>query len=103
MLHAVTVPDLGMPGVAIVVSVWLVPLGAHVSRATAWWNCWRRRGGRSRRRRSSGVFCQRHVQEDERVMPGQVLGLIKSRPTEVAGSERMRDELAGILDAGLPS
>jgi pyruvate/2-oxoglutarate dehydrogenase complex dihydrolipoamide acyltransferase (E2) component len=78
-MHAVVVPDLGLPEVAIVVSVWLVPLGAHVLPGDRIVELLAGDATVDLAAPVSGVFLQRHVLEDEQVVPGQVLGLIKSR------------------------
>jgi pyruvate/2-oxoglutarate dehydrogenase complex dihydrolipoamide acyltransferase (E2) component len=75
--HAVTVPDLGLPGAAIIVGVWLVPLGAHVVQGDRLVELLVGDAAIDLSAPVSGVFCDRRAMEDERVEPGQVLGLIK--------------------------
>ena len=77
-MHAVVVPDLGLPEVAIVVSVWLVPLGARVLPGDRVVELLAGDATVDLVAPVRGVFSQRHVLEDEQVVPGQVLGLIKS-------------------------
>jgi pyruvate/2-oxoglutarate dehydrogenase complex dihydrolipoamide acyltransferase (E2) component len=77
-LQAVTVPDLGLPGLAIVVGVWLVPLGAHVSQGDRVVELLVGDVAIDLSAPVSGVFCERRASEDERVEPGQVLGWIKN-------------------------
>jgi pyruvate/2-oxoglutarate dehydrogenase complex dihydrolipoamide acyltransferase (E2) component len=73
------VPDLGMPAVGIVVSVWLVPLGASVKPGDRVVELLAGDATVDLVSPVNGVFWERHVPEDEPVVPGQVLGLIKSR------------------------
>ena len=100
-MHAARIGSrLGLPEVAIIVSVWLVPLGAHVLPGTAWWNCWRGTRPWISSRRCAAYSRQRLVLEDERVLPGQVLGLIKSRATgyelDASGCRRLVDLPRGL-------
>ena len=74
------VPELGMPDVPIVVSVWLVPLGRRVSAGRSRGRtAGRRCGGRSLGAGERRVLRAARTSEDERVEPGQVLGRSRNR------------------------
>jgi pyruvate/2-oxoglutarate dehydrogenase complex dihydrolipoamide acyltransferase (E2) component len=73
------VPDLGMTDVAWTVSVWLVPLGTHVVPGDRVVELLAGDATVDLAAPVRGVFWERYVLEDERVTPGQVIGLIKSR------------------------
>ncbi len=75
--RAILVPDLGMPGVPILVSVWLVPLGARVSAGDRLVELVAGDAVVDVAAPDCGVFCQRSVEVDEVVAVGQVLGAIK--------------------------
>ena len=75
--RAIRVPDLGMPGVPIVVSVWLVPLGTRVSAGDRLVELVAGDAVVDVAAPDSGVFCQRLVEVDEVVAVGQVLGALK--------------------------
>ncbi|MHB0958414.1 MAG: biotin/lipoyl-containing protein [Pirellulaceae bacterium] len=75
--QAVMVPDLGLPDLAIVVGVWLVPLGARVSQGDRLVELLAGDAAVDLSAPISGVFCERCASEDQRVEPGQVLGRIK--------------------------
>ncbi len=77
-VHAVIVPELGLPEVATTVSVWLVPLGAHVRTGDRVVELLAGDATVDLAAPAGGVLVQRHVEEDEPVVPGQVLGLIQS-------------------------
>ena len=75
--RAILVPELGMPGVPIWVSVWLVPLGTRVSAGDRLVELVAGDAVVDVAAPDCGVFCQRLVEADEVVAVGQVLGAIK--------------------------
>lgn len=75
--RAIRVPDLGMPGVPIVVSVWLVPLGARVSAGDRLVELIAGDAVVDVAAPDSGVFCERLAEVDAVVAVGQDLGTIK--------------------------
>jgi pyruvate/2-oxoglutarate dehydrogenase complex dihydrolipoamide acyltransferase (E2) component len=72
------VPDLGLPAVAISVSVWLLPLGARVLPGDRIVELLAGDATVDVAAPVGGVLAQRRVREDEQVVPGQVLALIRS-------------------------
>ena len=78
--RAILAPELGMPGVPIVVSVWLVPLGSGSRPATAWSNWWPAMRWWMWRLRIAASSASDLAEVDEVVAVGQVLGAIK-KPT----------------------
>jgi pyruvate/2-oxoglutarate dehydrogenase complex dihydrolipoamide acyltransferase (E2) component len=74
---AIIVPDLGLPGVSILVSVWLVPLGTAVSAGERLVELLVGDAIVDLAAPADGVLRERVVLEDEPVEVGQVLGWIK--------------------------
>lgn len=68
-----------MPAVAVVVSVWLVPLGARVMAGDRVVELLAGDATIDLVSPITGVFADRRVDEDEPVIPGQLLGLIQRR------------------------
>jgi pyruvate/2-oxoglutarate dehydrogenase complex dihydrolipoamide acyltransferase (E2) component len=76
-LEHLVVPDLGMPGIPIILTVWLVPLGAHVTEGDRVVELLAGDATVDVAAPLSGVLSERRVREDELVVTGQVLGSIR--------------------------
>jgi len=75
-MHAVVVPDLGMPAVTITLSVWLVPLGARVESGERIVELLAGDATVDLAAPVGGILSDRRVAEDELVASGQVVAYI---------------------------
>jgi pyruvate/2-oxoglutarate dehydrogenase complex dihydrolipoamide acyltransferase (E2) component len=75
-LYEIVLPDLGLPGVAVTLSVWLVPPGAQVLAGDRVVEILAGDATVDLPAPASGKLISRRVEEDDPLRPGQILGLI---------------------------
>jgi pyruvate/2-oxoglutarate dehydrogenase complex dihydrolipoamide acyltransferase (E2) component len=76
--HPLVVPDLGLSHATVTVSCWLVPLHARVTRGDRVVELLAGPATVDLSAPASGRLRQQLVEEDQAVVPGQILGVIES-------------------------
>ncbi len=83
-LAAITLPELGLPSSAILVSVWLVPLGTELVRGDRVVEIFTGEAIVDLPAPVSGRLVKKELDEDDPVQPGQVLGWIRRHGYEAS-------------------
>ena len=76
--HELRLPDLGLDGLAVTVSCWLVPKGGTVIQGDRLLEILAGEVTVDLTAPATGVLVQRRVEEDDPVVTGQLLGIIRS-------------------------